>query len=188
MNNSVTEQLESLEALCGKSGKEFTVVRKQLQEGLRKISPELAEDDPFLALITSYVLLRNGCNQIIAAVPDTPSSLEDSFPLTRLQIVEIETRVQFVHAHILRIMAEQDGKERHELVVSGITSLFEFLPDISRCLAELGLLAGREGCQTLSAALDRSNLDFQKLLSEITDVFEKNNLDAMLIGKMGLEV
>ncbi len=188
MSISVSERLESLESCVLAFRNDLSAIRKHLADELGKVSPELSKNSSFMALLQSYIVLRQNVNDIVLCIPS--GELEESHPLSRLQIVEIETRVQLLRAHILRILAETDTTKRDELIATGIKSQFEFMPDIAKSFLDLSLVAGHErgeGGEALGRLIENSFEQCKELSLEITKSFDKTNIDDTLMVKTNLK-
>jgi hypothetical protein len=182
--SSPSGMLESLESAVSKE-RDFSRTGKKVEKHLAASFKELAGNDSCTAFISSYLVLRSCLDEVISCMP--VESSDDSCSLARLKIVEIETRLQFLKAHILRILSREAENDRNNLIVSGVKALFGFLPEVSGYLTELGMISGYKGEEILKKSLERVLEDVRLLSSEAREIFEMSAMDAILQRSTNLE-
>jgi hypothetical protein len=159
--------------------------RSLLSKLLKEEFPSVHNDGSFVSFLLAYLTLRKSVNELIAEL--SLNTGEDSAPLGKLYIVELETRVQGFKAHILRVLSEETDSEREYLMVVCEKILFEFLPDIARSYIDLQLVAKDEESVRFHTAVLRNITLFKELSAEVVDYFEKNKVDDILSKRMNLE-
>lgn len=175
------------------SSVDFLSVKKEIENSLKNSSYALEDKDSFCVLAASYIVLRNVLDGVISGIS---GDIEGAFSLSRQHVVEIETRIQFLKAHLLRVISVVDSTAtdstlvssslQHDLLASGFKSCQEFFPDISRAFLELSLVSRSEGGASFFNVIDTAQKSFQKMSIEFEELFKNDSASDRLKSKMNL--
>jgi hypothetical protein len=185
MTASLLEKLKSIESFCKACEKSFPEINKNVGIRLKVVFPEVSADELLPGLLSSWVFLRRSVDELISVMPK--HNPEESCQLIRLAIVEIETRVQLLGAHLFRVLSESSASERRALLEAGIKILGEFISDIMKSISEIQLNSGLEKISELDALLPGLFLGFNKFNQEITKFFDKQKIDDIICSRINLQ-
>jgi hypothetical protein len=159
--------------------------RSFLSRHLKEKFPSVHDNGSFISFLLAYLTLRKSVNELIAEL--SLNRKEDSSPLGKLYIVELETRVQCIRAHILRVLSEEADSEREYLMAVCEKILFEFLPEFARSYMDLQLVAKDEESVLFHTKVSENVSLFKELSAEVVDYFEKNKVDDILSTRVNLD-
>lgn len=140
--------------------------------------------EPSLLALSVYLRLRSHVNVLIDML--SLSKEEDSAPLCRLTIVELETRVLLLRSHLFRIIDEYSSQESEYLNLVAEKGLSVLIPELAGLYSKLLLHAGREADDKFKEEVKKQISSIQALSYDVASHLGEKSVDKELAEKIGI--
>lgn len=169
----------------------FSETLNKLKIEVGNVFPETSSNKSLSGFVLIYFSLRLSVSNVISSLRSF--SENDNMPYSSLNVVEIETRLQFIKAHVARVLellnlGMANKSEVEVLIFSGIKTLSEFIPEVNKALTEVSLEANNASMRSIAESANKSLEMCNILSSDLVKTFDNSIINDTISERLGLKL